>query len=55
MTSIRTYRKAYKKLIENKNCLVVDENNNIIMSFEEYVAFCRNRVEYIIKKLLMEN
>lgn len=52
MTSIKTYRKAYKKLIENKSCLVVDENDNIIMNFEKYVTFCKKRMDYFIKILL---
>ena len=49
MTDIKTYRKVYNALIEKKSEIVIDKDNNIIMSFNDYVKFCRNRLNFYYK------
>lgn len=49
MTNIKTYRKVYNTLIEKKSEIVMNKDNNIIMSFDDYVKFCRNRLNFFYK------
>lgn len=49
MTSIKTYRKIYNTLIEKKSEIVMDKDNNIIMSFSDYVKLCRDRLNFFYK------
>lgn len=44
-TSRETYRKAYRRLVDNKNSKVVNEDGTLKMTFEEYEAYAINRVE----------
>ena len=49
MTSLATYQKIYNTLIEKKSEPIIDKNNNIVMSFNDYVKFCRNRLDFFYK------
>ena len=42
-TSIKTYKKAYEKLVAKNSEVILDKNNEVI-SFEEYVDFCKARI-----------
>ena len=42
-TSTNTYKKAYEKLVAKNSEVILNKNNEVI-SFEEYVKFCKNRI-----------
>lgn len=44
-TSIETYKKAYNRMIEDKEGIIITNDGTIKMSFEEYLEYARKRIE----------